>query len=188
MLFWSQPDHRCHWSLSSFIPALRWRSSCGPPSLAPAPVQLVSWQQLLRVFCLRSSGEKTLVPSVLGNLHHPQLQRPLLSTHQLPSTALVFASCWKVNQLINLLRNLLFSTLSLSLRICHKHSGSPFSLELPLSPVPHRPPLCIQLQSFSLAFSFSTLRAVWKKQKGQFGWQFKGSVTGRCCNDPARNK
>uniref|UniRef100_A0A8C0P5C5 RAS like family 10 member B n=1 Tax=Canis lupus familiaris TaxID=9615 RepID=A0A8C0P5C5_CANLF len=95
VLFWSQPDHRCHWSLSSFIPALRWRSSCGPPSLAPAPVQLVSWQQLLRVFCLRSSGEKTLVPSVLGNLHHPQLQRPLLSTHQLPSTALAFASCWK---------------------------------------------------------------------------------------------
>lgn len=81
-----EPDlthHPCYSSLSSFLPALRWRTSCSPASLAPAPGQLISWHRgnvsapplgLLP----GPSREKTLVPFVLGGLPSPSFRDPLL--------------------------------------------------------------------------------------------------------------
>lgn len=61
----------------------------------------------------------------------PSFQEPLLSTHWLPSAALAVLMCWQVNWLINLLRNLPFSALSLARGLCNL-SCSPFQENLPL--------------------------------------------------------
>ena len=56
---------------------------------------------------------------------------PLLPTHWLPSAPLAVLICWQVNWLINLLRNLPFSALSLA-RGLFNLSCSPFQENLPL--------------------------------------------------------
>lgn len=120
----------------------------------------------------------------------PSFQEPLLSTHWLPSAALAVLMCWQVNWLINLLKNLPFSALSLA-RGLFNLSCSPFQENLPLvfrkfhlpgaalwpwsKSAPSRHPVSTFFTSGLLLLNLQAR----SKQKGHLRQQPMGSITGR---------